>query len=56
MRTGWRWGLIWNCWALVWGFIQTHEVKPLPFAELHLPVENRDHRTWLKGVVRITAS
>lgn len=28
---------------------QMQEVKPLPFPELHLPVENSDHTTWLQG-------
>lgn len=32
--------------------VQIPEVKPFPFIELHLPVENRYHTTWLKGIVR----
>lgn len=42
---GSRWGLIWDCWALVCGqmLIQMQEVKPHHLTEPHLPVENRDH-------------
>lgn len=51
VRTTWRWGLIWECWALgvLALLIQVQEVKPSSLLEPQLPVEIRDHTPWLVG-------